>query len=312
VNHPLITGRWQLGLGLSLLATLFYGLLPLALKSVLTGLDPFTITWSRFFIAALLMTAVVTRTKQVRSTNWNKPTIGLLLLAVGGLCSNYLLYLVGLQYVTPNTAQVLIQLAPVFLLLGSLFIFKETFTPIQWLGLGILFLGFILYFNHQLGSLFNRFEGNSLGLWLVSSAAFAWSIYGLAQKGLSLKFRSTTVVLIIYWFGTFLFWPLARPSSLLQLKSSLWLPLIFSALSTLLVYWAFAEAINHWPASRISAVLALTPIVTVVASEIIIFLWPGMLEAEHLSFLNVSGILLVITGSMLSALGQAQSTKIRR
>ena len=45
-----------------------------------------------------------------------------------GLTGNYVLYLVALSHTTPSVAQIVIQLALVFLLLGGLIVFRERFS----------------------------------------------------------------------------------------------------------------------------------------------------------------------------------------
>ena len=52
----------------------------------------------------------------------------LTLTAVACLLGNYLLYIWGLDHITPGAAQILIQLAPLLLLIGSVVIFKERFS----------------------------------------------------------------------------------------------------------------------------------------------------------------------------------------
>ena len=47
------TGRWQLGLALALTTAVFWGLLPIALKVTLAGMDAWTLTWYRFTTAAI-------------------------------------------------------------------------------------------------------------------------------------------------------------------------------------------------------------------------------------------------------------------
>ena len=49
-----------------------------------------------------------------------KITFGALALAIGGLTANYVLYLVGLNLLSPGTTQLVIQVAPILLLAGAL------------------------------------------------------------------------------------------------------------------------------------------------------------------------------------------------
>ena len=45
------TGNWRLGLGLSLITVILWGLVPVSLAIVLNKLDIYTINWFRFLIA---------------------------------------------------------------------------------------------------------------------------------------------------------------------------------------------------------------------------------------------------------------------
>ena len=50
-----VSGRWQLGLTLSLTTVFLWGLLPIALKGVLLQMDAVTVTWYRFAVAAIFV-----------------------------------------------------------------------------------------------------------------------------------------------------------------------------------------------------------------------------------------------------------------
>jgi hypothetical protein len=67
----------------------------------------------------------------------------------------------------------------------------------------------------------------------------------------------------------------------------------------------FAEAQDHWHVSRIGAVVALSPLVTIATVAVLAAIWPLSFEAEPLSVVNLSGALLVVAGSMTCALGRA-------
>lgn len=53
------SGRWKLGLSMALVTALSWATLPVALKITLEQLDPYTLTWFRFLVAALAMFAFV-------------------------------------------------------------------------------------------------------------------------------------------------------------------------------------------------------------------------------------------------------------
>ena len=66
------------------------------------------------------------------------------------LVGNYVFYLLGVQHTTPANAQLLIQLAPLLMALGGIWVFGERFRAAQWLGLALLVAGMGLFFADQL------------------------------------------------------------------------------------------------------------------------------------------------------------------
>lgn len=303
------SGRWQLGLSLALATALLWGVLPIALKIVLHRVDVATVTWFRFLMSFLLLTLYLGWQKQLPS--WQKlrtTRLDLLSIATLALAANYLFYLKGLHETSPSNAQVVIQLAPVLMGLGGLFIFKEHYSLRQWSGLGVLSLGMTLFFNDQLQILTNATAQYLLGSFWIVLAAILWAFYALAQKQLLQQLSSPVIMWLIYGGSALLFTPAASPQSLLSLTGLEWGMLIFSGFNTLLAYGAFAEALAHWEASRVSAVLALTPIITLGSVFGVSVLLPTLLQADPMTALGILGATLVVSGSFTIALGQ----KMRR
>lgn len=304
------SGRWRLGLGLALTTTAMWGILPIGLLLLLDYMDAYTIVWYRFLVAALLMLVVLTRTRklprlaQLRAGGWY-----LLGIAILGLASNYILYMLGLERTTPGSAQIVIQLAPVLLLLGSLLIFRESFAPAQWLGLGILLLGLALFFNHHFSDTLGANRRFYTGLLLVFGASVVWAAYALAQKQLLNMWNSQTIMFCLYLASTLLFLPLAQPASILNLDALGIALLLFCCLNTLVAYGSFAEALAHWEASRISAVLAITPLVTLLSMLGLLTLFPGIALQENLNTLSWVGALLVVCGSVVTSLAGTRAGK---
>ncbi|MBD3289058.1 EamA family transporter [candidate division KSB1 bacterium] len=299
------SGRWKLGFALAFSAAVLWGLLPIALKGLLNEMDPVTITWYRFLLAALVLAAFVFRKNGVLDFGKFRGTVLILLLVAGlSLYGNYILFLFGLNYLTPGVSQIVIQLAPVFMLLGGLIIFGERFSATQWIGLAILLSGMVLFFNERMAELISHFTGYTIGILLIITAAFIWSFYGLAQKQLLKTFPSEIIMLFIYFSGIFVLLPGSKPGQLSQLDATQIGLLIFCGLNTLLAYGSFAEALDHWEASRISAVLATTPIITIIAVKIGAAIFPSLIQPEHLNMWSIIGALMVVGGSMISALYQ--------
>ncbi|MFB2881718.1 DMT family transporter [Floridanema aerugineum] len=299
------SGKWRLGLALSLLTVLLWGILPIALKVTLQGLDPYTVTWFRFLMSFGLLGVYLATRKQLPSGEKLR-SLPLTLLGVASifLALNYILYLLGLAYTTPANAQVLIQLAPVLMGLGGIYIFKERYTLIQWTGLGVLTLGFALFFNEQLKTLITAQGTYLFGSFLIIIAAIVWAVYGLAQKQLLQQLTSGNVMLLIYGICAMLFAPFAHPQAILNLTPLQLAMLIFCGLNTVIAYGAFAESLEHWEASRVSAVLSATPIVTLISVWMVASLFPSSIVTNNLTILGVFGSILVVVGSLTIALGK--------
>ena len=297
------SGRWLHGLLLSLITVVLWGMLPIWLKQVLQTMDPVTVTWYRLLSSGLILFAWLAACRQLPSLRpLGRRGRGLLLLAIGGLTANYVLYLMGLERLSAGTTQLLIQTAPVMLLLASLLVFRESFSRAQGLGLLVLLLGFGLFFNQRLGELFGSLGNYTLGVLTVLAAALVWVFYGLAQKQLLTKWNSVQIMMAIYLACAALVTPWAQPAQLFELSSlQAWL-LLACCLNTLVAYGAFAEALAHWEASRVSAVLALTPLVTLGSVALAASLWPGQVQAEDINALAYGGALLVAAGSAVIAL----------
>ncbi len=303
------SGRWQLGFVLALVTTVLWGLLPIALKGLLTTMDASTVTWYRFLFAAVCtFVYLMLFARPLRLPMMNLSIAGLLSIAIFGLTTNYIFYLKGLDYSTPSTAQVVIQLAPVLLLLGGLLVFKERFNRWQWFGLFLFCIGIMLFFNQQITALDSVSTGYRIGILLVILAAITWAAYALAQKQLLNYFSSNQIMLCIYIAGVLIFLPAAEPKQIwLQNQHSLRL-LAFCCANTLLAYGCFAAALNHLEATRVSAVLAITPLLTIGFMRIIARQFPGYVELEILNLLSIAGACLMVCGSMLVALSKRTSS----
>lgn len=311
MNLHTVSGRWELGLALSIVTTVLWGLLPIALKGLLDQMNAYTIIWYRLLVAASFLFAFITYRHGFPSPGklLKIPFTSILVICSLGLCGNYILYILGLDLITPSAATIVIQLSSVFLLLGSLIFFKERFSTIQWTGFIVLLAGMGLFFNNRIDELLYRITNHTIGVLLIMAAGVSWAIYALTQKQLLNSYPSEKIMLFIYVTGILVFLPFADPFSIFQLDALGFLLLVFCSFNTLLAYGCFAEALDHWESSRIVMVTSTTPIITVGGMELCAFLFPGFMNAEHLNALSIAGTFLVITGSMMSSLSGRRNLK---
>lgn len=299
------SGRWQFGIFLSLITVFLWGVTPIAIKVILEDMGPYTIAWYRFLLSALLMSMWIFQKQGIPNlTIFRGSVIWLTLLATLGLCANFAFFMIGLNYLPPSTAAVVIQLAPMFLLFGSVFVFKEKFNIFQFLGFLVLVIGLTLFFNMKIDYLLSGFSTYSLGILLIIFAAILWAVYALSQKQLLNSFPSATILLFIY-IGCFLiFTPFAKPVEIIQLSFIKLLLLIFTGVNTIVAYGCFSEALNHLEASRVSMIMAIIPIITIGSMKIMSFIFPGLIETEPLNFLSLIGASMVVSGSMTSSISR--------
>ena len=213
-----------------------------------------------------------------------------------------MLYILGLELTTPAVAQVLIQLAPVLMGLGGIWLFGERYSTSQWMGFAVLVTGLVVFFRNQLeafaasagelwqGSFAHNDRSGGVGGLCDGSETTAQRLFFRRHHGLHLRFRDDSDL------------PGHRAMTLLGLVPAAWPILLYCALNTLIAYSSFAEALNHWEASRVGAVLALTPLGTLVFAATVERFYPGALPSERLGWVSLVGAGLVVVGSVLTSL----------
>ncbi len=297
------TTNSRLGFTLSLTTAALWGVLPIALKVALEGMDAYTIVWWRFAAAMAGLGAFLAWRGQLpRLAGSGRFALALLAVATVALIGNYVLYLVALDHVTPSVTQVVIQLAPLMLLVGAVLIYREPFRRMQWAGFAVLVAGLLLFFNERLPELAHPSQGLGLGVALTVAASVSWAAYGLAQKKLHEHFSSQQVLWIIYVGAVVLMLPFSAPATILELDGLQLGMLAFCCVNTLAAYGSFGEALYHWDMSRVSAVISTAPLFTIGAMWAVERSGLALVPAEGLNALSIAGALLVVAGSMTCAL----------
>lgn len=303
---------WQRGFMLVMTTVFFWATLSIVMKVALRSLDPMTLTWARFFSASVLMLAYLAGRGQlgvfrlVSGKYW-----ALLLLAAVMLSFNFIGYIKGVAYATPTHAQLLIQLAPILMTLGGIWVFKEPFARGQWLGLLLLVGGLGIYFWVRTQSEMQAMTHDSmmLGTWWLIFGAVTWAVYALIQKMMLARLTSPQILLVMYVVSSVCLVPWADFSAFAALSFSAWLAVAYCCINTLAAYGAFAEALNHWPASRVGALIATTPVFTLLLSELLSGIWPQWVVSEDLSVLAMIGLAVTVVGASLTSFWKSANHK---
>lgn len=300
--------NWHIGLPLAVLTSMLWAIVPPVMKGLLTHLDPMTLVWCRQIGCGALMVGYFLFRRDI---SWAALRERNVLVLVGicsiGLTVNNLLLFIGLQYATPSATQVLSQLGPVLVLLGGVFLFKESFTRQQWFGAVVVVSGLVIFFHDHLVDIVSM-SHYGYGMLLLAIAPMFWASYVLAQKRLSGQLGAQQVLMIAYLLCTFVLLPWSTPARVLELDP---IPAVLLAMVIgiyLISYMSLGTAMVHWEASRVSAMITLTPLFTLIFSHLIAVIFPGYLQPEDHDLLSWGGALLVVAGSFLAALPRGRYT----
>ncbi|WP_386690927.1 MULTISPECIES: DMT family transporter [unclassified Lonepinella] len=292
-----------LGFFLALTAAMAWGSLPIALKQVTAVVSVETIIFYRFTVATtILFVFLAWKKKLPKLSQFNLQVFTWLGIGIIGLAGNFFLYNSSLNYVEPMIAQVFSPVSSFGMLLVGILLFKEKLGIHQKIGLVLLVLGLGLFFNDRF-ALFLNINIYSIGVICGFSAAIIWVLYGLAQKILA-RFFSTQQILMFMYFGCVLvFMPMSNYKQFDELSPFAWGCFIYCCLNTPLAYGAYAEALNQWEVSKVSVVVTVGPLFTLLFGHLIHAFDPTDFAKPEFNTLSYIGALLSVFGAMLAAIG---------
>jgi drug/metabolite transporter (DMT)-like permease len=277
-----------------------WGFLAIALKIAVGGIDPFTIVWFRFLLSFTILSVYFYLKYRPKLSILIKPPYPLVIAALF-LGMNYLGFMLGLKYTSPNSAQVVMQIGPVILVFVGVFIYKEKLSRRQIVGMGITLLGLILFYSKQISSewqtsadLFN------VGMFWIFIGASCWVVYASLQKSLVKKYQPQQLNLFLYGLPALLYTPLASPGTLLDVPMIYIIMLIFAGLNTLFAYGAFAEALKYTEANKVSVIIICNPIITIIVMWFLNNLDLAWLEKDPISTESLLYALLVLGGAAMT------------
>lgn len=291
-----------LGFIFALITAMAWGSLPIALKQVLSAMNAQTIVWYRFVVATLALFFLLAYKKKLPEFMKMGRYRWLAFIGVVGLAGNFLLFSSSLNYIEPAVAQIFIHLSSFGMLICGVVIFKETLGLHQKIGILLLLIGLGLFFNDRF-DVFAGLNQYSTGVILSVSAALVWVAYGMAQKLMLRKFSSQQILLMIYFGCAIVFTPMADFSQVQALTPFAFLCFIYCCLNTLIGYGSYAEALNRWDVSKVSVVVTLVPLFTILFSHIAHAVSPDYFAAPELNSISYLGAFIVVCGAILSAIG---------
>lgn len=298
-----------LGALFALVTAFMWGVLPIFLKLLLVDSDAYTITAVRFIFAGAVVLSIVlfnAKLPRIKGHGWS--IWSLLLLGTVFLLINYVTNVLALEYISPSTVQLVMQLAPFLLIVGGIALYNESLSRPQLAGAIILFTGMAFFFNQRIPVIISSETERIEGVFIVVVSATAWAVYALTQKRLFSAFTSQQLTLFIYLLGGLILFPFSDLDSLFTFNSVQWFALLFCCVNTLVAYGAFTHAMQIWDASKVSAIISISPVFTYLSNKMAVALAPELFYEEQLNWAAYLGAFFIIGGAMLAALGK-QSTR---
>lgn len=284
-----------------------WGVLAIALKYIDSTVDSITVVWFRFLISFLILLTYYAIKRPSALRILIRPP---LLLVAGAIClsANFLLYMLGIHYITPGDCQLISQLGPIILGLASVLIFKEKMNKRQIAGFIIALIGFGVFYGQQLKAITGNQKTFNLGVFIVVFAAIAWASYGIIQKVLIRKYAPQVINLFLYCFPAIIFFPFATPRLMGGLNTLGWVFLIFAAFNTLIAYGSLSAAFKYIEASKISIIVTMNPIITFIVMGLLTSLGIHLVAPEHINIFGISGGILVLAGAIMVILPQKKGS----
>ena len=274
---------------------LSWAVLAIGLKLALHTFSSGTIVWMRLVFAfALLLTAFSWKRREWLEILRRPPLAGL---ACGLLISfNYFGFMKGIELTSASNAQILIQLAPFGFAVSSIFLFRELPTKLQVFGMALALTGFGFFFWDQMLVSWDHLDSFKAGnLWVLGAAA-SWIVFALLQKKLLKTYQPQQFNLLIYGVSAIALLPTATLSEVHGVSALNWLLILFLALNTVVAYGALSEALARIPASQVSMIIAVNPLLTLAIMTYLTRMNVGWISGEPIGWRGLVGAILVVLG----------------
>jgi drug/metabolite transporter (DMT)-like permease len=275
-----------------LLAVLFLGTNPVAVKVAVAEFPPFPFVAMRFILAGLLLLALVALLEPRDGRPGRRDLLSLAGVGLVGVGANNIAFTLGVSMTTASETALIYAAVPIWGILLGLALGLER--PTRWgiLGVCLAFLGVaVVVYGGLTGST------SLLGNLLVVVATVCWGSYAVLSLPLLRRYSPLVVASYTMLFGGLGALPLALPGFLdagwAETSGAVWVALAYS---TLLVaafgFWAWQRGVSQVGANRVLIYQYLITLVGVAAGVLLL--------GESLTGNKVLGGVVILLGVYLA------------
>ncbi len=276
---------------LALIAVItFFGSTFPGIKLALVDYSPAEMITLRFIFASIALVFFCYNKKMAKPLFKDIPLF--LAFAIIGMVSYQFLLGWGEQFVSAGSAGFIVSLAPLFALLISYFVFKESLSMVKIVGSLIAISGVWLI------SLSEHISVNArMGLVILLVAALCWSLFFIFQKILLRRYTAFESVAYGIWIATLISLLFSHPTTLIHdvMKASTLstLSVIYiGAITMSFAYYLWAYVLDHMEVSQASLYAYGIPFVSAILS--------GLFLDEQYTFTFWIGAALIVLGVMFA------------
>ena len=288
-----------------LLVPLFWGGSFATAEHVITEIPPITAATIRFGLAGCILMGIVFMKSEWNTSLLLKNWKGLLFVSLTGIFGYNVFFFMGLNYTSTLNGSLIIATMPVFVTLGAILFFKESWSIKIGISLMLSFIGVIVVItsgsmNTLMSLSFNK------GDLLFIAALICGVLYSLTGKkvmrGVSplLTTMSMTVLGTVFLAGLSLYedgWGKVGAFSLQG-----WIEMLYMVVcGTLVGYIVFNKGVEELGASKASMYLNLTPIVATGISVV--------LYGAAVTWRQIAGMIIVLIGVYIATVKSNKDIK---
>jgi drug/metabolite transporter (DMT)-like permease len=275
-----------------LLPVVFWGLSYIAIKVVLSELEPVEMISARFLMAAPTLYIII-RIKHL--SIWPVKKHAKLVFGAFMIFMHFWVMAVGMKETSASNTAWILTTAPIFIaILGWLYL-REKFNRFQWTGLAIACFGVLLLtYNGDMGNLdWIRSRGDVI----VLGSCVTWAIYTVGTRDIT---ASVNPLVATFWMTTIaglVFVPYTLATSgyekFFSLQTNTTVALVFLGVFCLAIaFWLWSQGLSKQTAAEVGVYLYVEPLITMIGAWVLL--------SESLTIWLILGAIMISIGVYVS------------